>query len=102
MEQRFETFTVLINRIGRSIKRLKAGQMAQLELKGPYVSCLYYLYRCGPMTAAELCERCDEDKVPGFSGAGRLFAASGGEKIQEQAPADGFGQADRGRGLRQN
>ncbi len=33
MEQRFETFTVLINRIGRSIKRLKAGQMAQLELK---------------------------------------------------------------------
>lgn len=63
MEQRFETFTVLINRIGRSIKRLKAGQMAQLELKGPYVSCLYYLYRCGPMTAAELCERCDEDKA---------------------------------------
>ena len=40
MEQRFETFTVLINRISRSIKRLKAGQMAQLELKGPYVSCL--------------------------------------------------------------
>ncbi len=63
MEQRFETFTVLINRIGRSIKRLKAGQMAQLELKGPYVSCLYYLYRCGSMTAAELCERCDEDKA---------------------------------------
>ena len=37
MEQRFETFTVLINRIGRSIKRLKAGQMAQLELKGKRV-----------------------------------------------------------------
>ena len=54
MEQRFETFTVLINRIGRSIKRLKAGQMAQLELKGPYVSCLYYLYRCGPMTNAAM------------------------------------------------
>ena len=63
MEQRFETFTVLINRLGRSIRRLKAGQMAQLELKGPYVSCLYYLYRCGPLTAAELCERCDEDKA---------------------------------------
>ena len=63
MEQRFETFTVLINRIGRSIKRLKAGQMAQLELKGPYVSCLYYLYSFGPMTAAELCERCEEDKA---------------------------------------
>lgn len=63
MEQRFETFTVLINKIGRSIKRLKAGQMAELELKGPHVSCLYYLYRCGPLTAAELCERCEEDKA---------------------------------------
>ena len=61
--ERFETFTVLINRIGRSIKRLKAGQMAQLELKGPHVSCLYYLYSFGPMTAAELCERCEEDKA---------------------------------------
>ena len=63
MEQRFETFTVLIARLNRSIKRLKSEQMAQLELKGPYVSCLYYLYRCGPLTAAELCDRCDEDKA---------------------------------------
>lgn len=63
MEQRFETFTVLIAKLNRSIKRLKSEQMAQLELKGPYVSCLYYLYRCGPLTAAELCDRCDEDKA---------------------------------------
>lgn len=34
MEQRFETFTVLINRIGRSIKRLKAGQMAPAGAEG--------------------------------------------------------------------
>ena len=27
------------------------------------MSCLYYLYSFGPMTAAELCERCEEDKA---------------------------------------
>lgn len=63
MEQRFETFTVLIGRISRSIKRLKAEQMELLDLKGPHVSCLYYLYCFGPLTAAELCDRCEEDKA---------------------------------------
>ena len=63
MEERYETFTVLIARIGRSIKRIKAEEMAGLELKGPHVSCLYYLWVYGPMPAAELCERCGEDKA---------------------------------------
>ena len=52
MEERFETFTVLIARISRSIKRIKAGEMAEFALKGPHVSCLYYLSQCGSMTAA--------------------------------------------------
>ena len=59
MEERFETFTVLIARINRGIKRIKAEEMAEFGLKGPHVSCLYYLSCCGEMTAAELCERCD-------------------------------------------
>ena len=63
MEERFETFTILIARISRSIKRIKAEEMAELALKGPHVSCLYYLSLCDAMTAAELCERCDEDKA---------------------------------------
>ena len=63
MKERFETFTVLIARISRGIKRIKAEEMAEFGLKGPHVSCLYYLSRCGEMTAAELCERCDEDKA---------------------------------------
>ena len=63
MEERFETFTVLIARISRSIKRIKADEMADFELKGPHVSCLYYLSQQDGMTAAELCERCDEDKA---------------------------------------
>ena len=64
MEERFETFTVLIARISRSIKRIKADEMADFELKGPHVSCLYYLSQRDGMTAAELCERCDETRRP--------------------------------------
>ena len=48
MDSRFETFTVLITRISRSIKRIKAEEMASFQLKGPHVSCLFYLYRGGP------------------------------------------------------
>ena len=63
MQERFETFTVLISSISRSIRRLKTEEMAEFNLKSPHVSCLYYLYKAQPMTAAELCEVCDEDKA---------------------------------------
>ena len=60
MEEHYETFTVLIARINRSIKRIKSAEMAEFQLKGPYVSCLYYLSLTDGLTAAALCERCDE------------------------------------------
>lgn len=63
MEERFGTFTILISKISRSIKRIKSEEMAEFQLKGPHVSCLYYLSVYGSMTAAELCERCEEDKA---------------------------------------
>ena len=63
MEEHYETFTVLIARINRSIKRIKADEMADFELKGPHVSCLYYLSQQDGMTAAELMT---EDKALGI------------------------------------
>lgn len=63
MEERYETFTGLMTRIGRSIRRIKAEEMAIYQLKVPHVSCLYYLSAAGRATAAELCGRCDEDKA---------------------------------------
>ena len=63
MNNRFETFTLLITSIGRSIRRIKTETMARYDLKSPHVSCLYYLYKRPGMTAAELCELCDEDKA---------------------------------------
>lgn len=61
--ERFETFTILIARLSRSVKRIKAEQMAEFQLKGPHVSCLYYLSKQDGLTSAELCERADEDKA---------------------------------------
>ena len=63
MEERFEAFTVLIARLSRSIRRIKAEEMADFGLKVSHVSCLYYLHCAGALTASELCERCEEDKA---------------------------------------
>lgn len=63
MNDRFETFTVLIASVSRSIRRIKTETMAEYNLKSPHVSCLYYLYKRPGMTAAELCELCEEDKA---------------------------------------
>jgi len=63
MEERFETFTVLINRISRNIRKIKNQEMAKYGLRSGHVSCLYYLYLSEGLTATELCERCEEDKA---------------------------------------
>ena len=63
MQQRFETFTILITGISRSIHRIKSEEMAEFELKSSHVSCLYYLFKAEKLTASELCEICEEDKA---------------------------------------
>lgn len=63
MHKRFETFTVLINRISRNIRKIKNQEMAEYNLKSAHVSCLYYLYTIKGATATDLCECCEEDKA---------------------------------------
>lgn len=63
MTERFETFTVLINRISRNIRKIKNREMADYSLRSSHISCLYYLYTSEGLTATELCERCEEDKA---------------------------------------
>lgn len=63
MIARFETFTVLINRISRNIRKIKNQEMAEYDLRSPHISCLYYLYSSEGLTATELCELCEEDKA---------------------------------------
>ena len=86
MEERFEAFTVLIARLSRSIRRIKAEEMADFGLKVSHVSCLYYLHCAGALTASELCERCEEDKaavsraVDELEAGGYLTGESSGKK----------------------
>ena len=63
MEERFETFTMLINRISRNIRKIKNQEMAEYHLRSAHISCLYYLYIADGLTATDLCERCEEDKA---------------------------------------
>lgn len=64
MEDRFQNFTLQINKINRSIHRIKAEEMKKFNLKSAHVSCLYYLYKHQePMTSKELCDVCEEDKA---------------------------------------
>ena len=62
MEERFQIFTVLVANLNRCIYRIKTDVMAEYNLKSSHVSCLYYLYKHGPLTATELCGLCGEDK----------------------------------------
>ena len=62
-EERFQAFTVLIAKINRSIRKIKAEEMAEFHLKSPHVSCIYYLYQTGSLTAKALCNVCEEDKA---------------------------------------
>lgn len=63
MVERFETFTVLLNRINRNIRKIKNQEMANYDLRSPHISCLYYLYISEGLTSKDLCERCEEDKA---------------------------------------
>lgn len=61
--ERYRYFTALITKINRNIKRIKSEEMNEFELKGPHVSCLYYLYTTGGTTATEICEMSEDDKA---------------------------------------
>ena len=63
MEERFQTFTVLVANLNRCIYRIKTEEMAEYNLKSSHVSCLYYIFKYGALTATELCDLCGEDKA---------------------------------------
>ena len=63
MKERFQTFTILITKISRNIRKIKNQEMAEYGLRNIHVTCLYYLYSAEFLTATDLCERCEEDKA---------------------------------------
>ena len=63
MKERFKKITVLIMEINRYIHKIKTEEMSEFDLKSPHVSCLFYLYKAGELTAKELCDISKEDKA---------------------------------------
>ena len=60
----YQSFTLLISSIYRSIYKIKDKEMAALGLKGTHVTCLFYLHEYGSgQTAADLCKLSGEDKA---------------------------------------
>ncbi len=58
----FELFTVEVTKANRYVHKIKSMKMHDFDLKSAHVSCLYYLYVMGNLTAKELCKICEEDK----------------------------------------
>ncbi len=63
MINRYEVFTLLVNNINRSIRKIQDEEMKDYNLKSRHVSCIYYLYKNGTLTATELKDICDVDKA---------------------------------------
>ena len=63
MPDYFEMFTVLMSKLSYQIKKIKSEEMEKFNLKGTHLSCLYYLFKNKELTAAELCDICNEDKA---------------------------------------
>lgn len=62
MQERFETFTVLIGDIAKHIRKIKTQEMAEFDLKSSHVSCLYYLSKSS-LTLTQLSDYSGEDKA---------------------------------------
>ncbi len=64
MDNKFEKLTTGVARIYKSIQKIKKHHMNSLGLKGTHVMCIYFL-ASNPkgLTAADLCNICQEDKA---------------------------------------
>ena len=64
MLNRFGAFVTGITACYKYIQRIKTMEMTEFGLKGTHVMCLFYLHHnARGLTAAQLCQLCDEDKA---------------------------------------
>ena len=63
MLNRFGAFVTGITACYKYIQRIKTLEMTELGLRGTHAMCLFYLHHNPQgLTAAQLCQLCDEDK----------------------------------------
>ena len=101
MLNRFGAFVTGITACYKHIQRIKAMEMTELGLKGTHVMCLFYLHHTPDgLTAAQLCQLCDEDKAAISRTLGELEArgclhtqATGGKKYRATLTLTAEGEA---------
>ena len=63
MDNRFGTFTMLLSKISKNIRKIKNKRIEDYGLKSIHVSIIFFIYFNKTMTATELCEKCEADKA---------------------------------------
>lgn len=61
--ERFETFSALIGRINKNIRKLKSAEMSSYNLRSTHVQYIYYLYREKALSLKQLSDICIADKA---------------------------------------
>ncbi len=76
MNERFENFTLSINKVYKLVQKIKLIEMREFDLKAIHVMCIYTLSVYGTMTASELIKHTLEDKAA-ISRAIKLLSEKG-------------------------
>ena len=71
---RFETFSMLIAKINRNMRKLKAQEMQQFDLRSSHVQYIYHLYKEKALSLKQLSEICISDKAAVSRGIDELQA----------------------------
>lgn len=72
--RRFETFSMLITKINRNMRKLKAQEMQQFNLRSSHVHYIYYLYKEKALSLKQLSQMCLSDKAAVSRGIDELQA----------------------------
>ena len=72
--RRFETFSMLITKINRNMRKLKAQEMQQFNLRSSHVQYIYYLYKEKALSLKQLSQMCLSDKAAVSRGIDELQA----------------------------
>ena len=62
MEDRFESFLSITSEVHKHVRRIKAEEMAGMNLKSGHALCIYYLHKHGKLSLTQLSAKCKEDK----------------------------------------
>lgn len=72
--RRFETFSSLIAKINKNMRKLKTHEMQQFDLRSSHVQYIYHLYREKALSLKQLSEMCISDKAAVSRGIDELQA----------------------------